>query len=123
MILADPSVWVDHLRGRSTPLAKLLEAGQILTHPFVVGELALGHLEPREVILRNLQDLPHSLVASHEEVIELVERQSLYGFGIGYVDANLLASVLLTEGASLWTHDKRLRSAVERLGLGPRLPA
>ena len=109
MILADTSVWIDHLRVGDAVLGEFLDRGGVLCHPFVTGELALGNLRQRDIVLRALQRLPQAIVASHEEVLRLVERQPLYGLGIGYVDAHLLAAVRLTEGAKLWTRDRRLR--------------
>lgn len=121
MILADTSVWVNHLRRRNPPLARLLEAGQILAHPFVIGELALGYLEPRDLILRDLYDLPQSVVASYPEVLHFINEQRLFGRGIGYVDAHLLTAVRLTADAALWTHDKRLHAVANRLALAAKV--
>jgi predicted nucleic acid-binding protein len=115
VILADTSVWVDHLRRRDAALAKLLEAGEVLGHPFVVGELALGHLEPRSLILRDLLDLPQSTVATDHEVLHVINERPLFGHGIGYVDAHLIAATRLTEGAALWTRDRHLHRLAERL--------
>ena len=120
MILADTSVWVDHLRRRNAAFAQLLEAGEVLGHPFVVGELALGHLEPRS-LLRDLHDLPQSIVASHQEVLHFINGYRLFGRGIGYVDAHLLAATRLTEGATLWTRDQRLHRVANRLTLAASL--
>ncbi len=85
-------------------------------HPFVVGEMACGNLRDRESILELLQDLPAAAVAENDEVLQFIERHDLHGKGVGYVDVHLLASVALTEGASLWTRDKRLRVVAQRLG-------
>lgn len=118
MILADTSVWIDHLRSGDDPaFAYLLEADIVVTHPFVVGELAMGNLRERETVLGLLHDLQQAVVASHDEVMAYVSRHHLFGLGIGYVDAHLLASTRLTRGAKLWTKDKRLRIAAERLEL------
>lgn len=117
MILADTSVWIDHLRVGDAVLGDFLGRGGVLGHPFVTGELALGNLRQRDIVLRALRRLPQAIVASHEEVLRLVERQPLYGLGIGYVDAHLLAAVRLTEGAKLWTRDRRLRRVAVKLGL------
>lgn len=118
MIVADTSVWIDHLRtGDDEAFAYLLEADLVLTHPFVVGELAMGSLRNRETIIALLMDLQETVVASHDEVLGYVSRHQLFGLGIGYVDAHLLASTQLTGGAKLWTRDKRLRAAAERLDL------
>jgi predicted nucleic acid-binding protein len=120
VILADTSIWVDHLRHGNAAFAQLLEAGQVLGHPFVVGELALGHLEPRALLLGDLHDLPMSIVASHQEVLHFINEYRLFGRGIGYVDAHLLAATRLTDGAALWTQDQRLRRIADRLKLAAR---
>ncbi len=123
MILADTSVWVDHLRRHNPTFVQLLDIREILVHPFVIGELALGYLEPRSVILDDLRTMPQALVASHDEVLELIHQHRLFGLGIGYVDAHLLAAARLTLGTSLWTQDKRLRRVTDRLALTATLPA
>jgi len=127
VILVDTSVWVDHLRIGDQTVVSLLELGRVLVHPFVVGELALGTLRQRHPILAALQDLPHAIAATDQEVLQFIERNALMGRGIGYVDAHLLASTQLTPGSSLWTRDKRLSAVAEGLGLAgkpsPRPPA
>jgi len=123
VILVDTSVWIDHLRARDKTLAQLLLAEQVLGHPFIIGEIALGHLPRRHEVLSSLRDLPQATVASQDEVLNLIESERLFGCGIGYVDAHLLAATRLTEGASLWTRDKRLRSAGESLALTRSTPA
>jgi predicted nucleic acid-binding protein len=117
VILADTSVWVDHLRAGDKVLAALLDTGLVLVHPFVIGELALGNLRQREFVLNALADLPHASVATDAEVLRFIERHALSGRGIGYIDAHLLAAVQLTAGAELWTNDKRLRGVAVKLGL------
>lgn len=122
MILADTSVWVDHLRAGDKVLAALLDAGMVLAHPFVIGELALGNLRQRKIVLNALADLPHASVAMDPEVLHFIERHALSGRGIGYIDAHLLAAVKLTPGAELWTNDKGLQGVAIRLGLAITLP-
>jgi predicted nucleic acid-binding protein len=117
MILADTSVWVDHLRADDKALAALLNAGMVLSHPFVIGELALGNLRQRETVLNALADLPQASVATDAEVLHFIERHALSGRGIGYVDAHLLAAVTLNAGAKLWTKDKRLHGVAVQFGL------
>ncbi|WP_446901375.1 type II toxin-antitoxin system VapC family toxin [Burkholderia sp. YIM B11467] len=115
MILVDPSVWIDHLRAGDATLTSLLEAERVLIHPFVVGELSLGSLRDRQTVLDALRDLPASTSATDDEVQRMIEIAPLHGLGIGYVDAHLLASVRLTSGSKLWTRDRRLLAAAERL--------
>jgi predicted nucleic acid-binding protein len=116
LILVDTSVWVDHLRSGDAQLASLLEQATVVMHPFVVGEIACGSLSNRSSILELLQHLPSAAVAEADEILGFIERHALHGKGIGYVDVHLLASVALTEGAALWTRDKRLHDAAQTLG-------
>jgi predicted nucleic acid-binding protein len=115
--LVDTSVWVDHLRSGNTALGRLLESGAVLGHPWVTGELCLGNLGRRSEVIRLLQGLPQAIVASDEEVLGFIDRESLAGAGIGYVDAQLLAATRLTPGASLWTGERRLTAVATRLGV------
>lgn len=117
MILVDTSVWIDHLRAGDEQLVRLLGECKVLAHPFVIGELALGNMHNRSVVLSALQDLPQAQVASEAEVLRFIEERSLYGVGIGYIDAHLLAAAMLTPGALLWTRDKRLTTASKKLGI------
>lgn len=117
MILVDTTIWIDHFRGGDPQLVALLQNGHVLAHPCVIGELALGHLSQRGEILGLLQNLPRANAATDLEVLSLVENQQLFGLGIGYVEAHLLAATLLTTGAGLWTRDKRLAAAATQLGL------
>ncbi len=117
MILVDTSTWVDHLRVSNPILEDLLQSGWVLTHPFVIGELALGHLRRRDAFLAELQLLPRAVIASDGEVFRLIGEGGLVASGVGYVDAHLLAATRLTDGATFWTRDKRLRAAAAPLGL------
>jgi predicted nucleic acid-binding protein len=117
MILVDTSIWIDHLRASDERMTRLLLAGQVLAHPFVIGELALGKLRNRDVVLGALQDMPQAALASEPEVLRCIEMKGLFGSGIGYIDAHLLAAVLLTAGSSLWTRDKRLLATSAQLGI------
>lgn len=117
MILVDTSVWVDHFREGDASLAALLADGRVMTHPFVIGEIALGAIPKREAIIGDLGALPSAETVSFGEIVHFIERQALFGLGIGYVDAHLLASTFLTKGAALWSRDKRLAAAAERLGV------
>lgn len=115
MILVDTSVWVDHLRQGEPHLAQLLEEGFVVTHPMILGELALGNASP-EVLsnLRNLSALPE---ASHEEVLQFIALHRLAGTGIGLVDAHLLAACFLTPRTLLWTRDRALERVARRLSV------
>lgn len=117
MILVDSSVWVSHLRVGLADLVERLTAGEVLGHPMVTGELALGNLAQRALVLNSLRDLPQASAATDEEVLTFIERHSLFGIGIGYVDAHLLASARLSPDTRLWTLDRRLSEAEDRLGL------
>jgi predicted nucleic acid-binding protein len=108
VILVDTSIWVDHLRVGDAQLAALLNSGQVLMHPFVVGELACGNLSNRIEVLALLGHLPRAAVATNAEALFFIERHKLMGQGIGYVDAHLLAAVSLAAGTQLWTRDTRL---------------
>ncbi len=121
MILADSSVWIGHLRARNAILVDLLEKQRLLTHPVVIGELALGSIRNRSLMLAMLSRLDRVRPASDAEMLVLVDRHRLWARGIGYADAMLLTSVRITPGASLWTHDKRLAQAADELNLSARL--
>lgn len=117
MILVDTSVWVDHFRNGDTMLTKLLERGAALIHPFVIGELALGNLRQRKLVLRMLSRLPNASVATDAEVLRFIDRYSLFGRGVGYVDAHLLAATKLTPGTQFWTFDRRVNDVAVDLGV------
>jgi predicted nucleic acid-binding protein len=122
VILVDTSVWIDHLRAGNAVLERLLDRGGVLAHPFVVGELALGNLRQRDIVLGALRQLPRAVVASDEEVLGFIAASRLFGRGIGYVDAHLLASARLTPNGTLWTRDRRLRVVAAQLDLAAALP-
>jgi predicted nucleic acid-binding protein len=120
VILVDTSVWIDFFR-RGPPLSRLaglLEAGDVCTHAFVIGELALGFLgRRRSQILADLRLLPELPVAADTEVQQLVEARKLLGTGIGWVDTHLLASALAAR-VELWTLDRRLARVAAAPGRG-----
>ena len=119
MTLVDTSVWVEFFRGpgRASGLTALLESGEVLLHPFVLGELAIGNLGPdRRRVLSDLEQLPRAFAVADEEVLRFVEARSLFGKGIGWIDAHLLASTL-TSASTLWTLDRRLAAAATKLHL------
>jgi predicted nucleic acid-binding protein len=116
MVLVDTSVWIAHFRKGSLDLMHLLESGQVVGHPFVIGELACGNLHRRAEIIRLLSTLPSCPIASHEEVLRLVESWHLMGTGLGYIDVHLLASAMIG-GVRLWTLDRKLQQAALTLGV------
>ncbi len=116
MILVDSSVWIDHLRRADDGVLSLLREQKVLSHPFVIGELALGSIRPRTVVIAALLELQQAPVASDAEVLAMVEAHALHGTGIGYVDAHLIASTRLA-AAHLLTRDKRLAAVALRLGV------
>jgi predicted nucleic acid-binding protein len=117
MVLVDTSVWIDHLRGNDPLLASLLLQNSVLSHPFVRGELALGNLRQRDTILAALDNLPQAPLVFVNEINYFIETHSLYGLGIGLIDAHLLASTQLIGNVRIWTRDKRLLGVTRRLNL------
>ncbi len=121
MILVDTSVWIDHINASDPMLVTLLAEERVLAHPYVIGEISLGSLRDRAVVLGALLDLPRSPVATPEETFYLIEREGLFNRGIGYVDTSLLASARLQPGTTIWTRDKRLKKVADELNLGAML--
>ena len=122
MILADTSVWVDHLRFGDKDMRELLNRGQIVIHPFVVAELALGSIKDRAKTLALLDLLPQARIAQLNELRLMIEARRLYSVGIGFTDAHLIASVLIDSPTLLWVRDKKLRKVAENLGIHASLP-
>ncbi|HMB83421.1 MAG TPA: type II toxin-antitoxin system VapC family toxin [Terriglobales bacterium] len=132
MILADTSIWIDHLRAGNKEMGKQLNQGHIVIHPLIIAELALGLLVKRTLEKRTLQErrktlalldlLPQVRVAQLSEVRLMIEARRLYSLGIGLTDAHLIASVFINPSTLLWTRDKRLRKAAEDLGIHASLP-
>ena len=117
MILVDTSVWVEHLRRGDPVLAGLLEQQRVLGHLFVLGEIATGNLRQRTAILGALRGLPQAVLAHESEVMDFLEREKLFGTGLGYIDIHLLASTRLTAGGMLLTRDKWLLTAATRMSI------
>jgi predicted nucleic acid-binding protein len=116
MILADTSVWIDYFRAGLPELAERLRRSIVVMHPFVVGELACGNFSNRDAIFELLRQLRSVTVAEHDEVMSFIRARELYGRGIGYVDAHLLAAAVI-EGCQLWTRDQRLDALAATLGV------
>jgi len=116
MVLVDTSVWVSHLRDGNVGLEKLLNNGEAVCHPFIVGELACGNLKNRHEILIYLQSLPMAISAEDGEVLKFIENNQLMGKGLGYIDVHLIASAVLTD-VPLWTFDKTLDTITKKIGI------
>ncbi|MEW6352431.1 MAG: type II toxin-antitoxin system VapC family toxin [Thermodesulfobacteriota bacterium] len=116
MVLVDTSVWVRHLREGDPDLKQLLNGGQVMCHPYIVGELACGNMKNRREVLSLMQLLPPATPAQHEEVLRFIEWNHLMGKGLGYIDVHLSASALLT-GVPLFSYAKRLDEVNEVLGI------
>ena len=117
MILVDTSIWIDHLRATQSVLVELLEQGQVVTHLFVIAELALGSISGRTDFLGYLNDLPSLGAVCHDEFMAFIEGHELYGRGLSLVDGHLLAAALVVPGTSVWTRDRRLATAAGDLGV------
>ena len=117
MVLVDTSVWVDYIRSGNESLADLLRENRVLMHEMVLGELACGSLQQCVDRLAILGNLPRIDVATHPEVLAFVEAMQLFGCGIGNVENHLLASVHLKPDTQLWSRDRRLVDAAQRLGV------
>lgn len=118
MILVDPSVWVDYLRGTDDTLAGMLERTAVMMHPMIIGELACGNLQNREQLLSLWRNLPSIVTATDDEAIYFLEQHRLMGKGIGFIDVHLLAAVALHGDAVLWTRDQRLARLADEMDLG-----
>lgn len=117
MIVVDASIWIDHIHQSEPHLGALLLRDQALMHPHALGEIALGSIRNRDLVLARFLRLPVPNVAKEGHLLTLIETEGLAATGIGYTDAHLLASALLTPGGKLWTRDKKLLAQAERLGI------
>jgi predicted nucleic acid-binding protein len=122
LILADTSIWIDHLRSGNKEMRQHLDQGHIVIHPFIIAELALSSLKERTKTLALLDLLPQVRVAQLSEVRLTIEARRLYSLGIGLTDAHLIASVFINPFTLLWTRDKRLRKSAEALEIHASLP-
>lgn len=117
MIIVDTSIWIDHLHRNEEAMASLLDENLVLMHPFVLGEISLGSLRDWHKMMRDLSKIPLAARANDNEVLNLIDGKKLQGSGIGFLDAHLLASALLSPGTFIWTRDRRLAHVAERLGV------
>jgi len=121
VILADTSVWVDHLRAGNPRMQRLLDSEQVIMHPMIVAELGLGSLRQRAKTLAELDGLLEVKVAQLSEVRRMIEVHRLYAKGIGLTDAHLVASCLITPGTQLWTRDNALKGVAKTVGIAAGL--
>lgn len=117
MILADTSIWIDHLRSSNPQMQSFLLAAQIATHPFIVAEIALGSLRNRTGLLAELDSLQQVTIAQIAEVRHFIETRGLYSKGLSLIDAHLILSCLLTRGTQLWTRDRNMEAVARSLGV------
>lgn len=122
MILADTSIWIDHFRHGDAELRRIIEDDRLLCHPVMIGGLALGSLRNRADVMVFLKAHWEAFIATHDEIMLMIDRHSIFRMGIGYSDAHLLASVLLDPRSTLWTKDKRLTIAAQKAGATLHLP-
>jgi predicted nucleic acid-binding protein len=113
MVLADTSIWIDHFRNGNGQLIELLDNGEVFCHPFIIGELACGHINNRQEIITALQSLPQSTFIEHDEIMIFIEKNQIMGKGLGYIDVAILASSLVT-GIPLWTFDRKLNAIAKK---------
>jgi hypothetical protein len=117
VIIVDSSVWIDHIRSPEPEMIAALVAGQVLQHPLVTGEIALGSIRNRTDVVDMLAGLPQAEFVRNAPLLDYIESAELHGTGVGLVDAHLLASAVEGSGIRIWTRDKRLNAQAERLGL------
>lgn len=128
MILADTSIWIDYLRGKELvaphdlDMQQRLSQGQIVMHPFIVAEIALGSLRNRQARIADMESLLEVKVAHLSEVRHMIESHALYSRGIGLTDVHLIASCLITPGTQLWTRDAAMQSVARALGIAVNRP-
>jgi predicted nucleic acid-binding protein len=120
-VLADTSIWIDHLRGQQAGLEKLLAEDRIVMHTLVRAELSCGNLPRRAWLLHRWRMLNPVEECGHHEVLDFIEQEKLYGRGVGFVDCHLLTACV-RGGARLWTRDRRLRALSEEIGVAVALP-
>jgi predicted nucleic acid-binding protein len=121
MVLADTSIWIDHFRRRDLRLTQFLDRGDVVMHPFVLGELVLGYVPRIAEMIEDLRTLPKAILADTDEILKFIAHRKLSGSGIGYVDVHLLAAAALAPETFIWTRDKRLHAAAQSLSLAAEI--
>ncbi len=114
--MPDRCIWINHLRSGVRQLENLLSDDSMWIHPFIIGELACGHLKNRSEILTLLKTLHTVQTIALQEYLFFIDSHRLSGIGIGFVDVHLLASAMMA-GIPLWTKDKRLKKTALTLGV------
>jgi predicted nucleic acid-binding protein len=118
LVLIDTNIWIDHFQRTNRHVSALLDAGRVVMHPHIIVELALGGLRDRDLTLASLELLPELPVAELHEVRQLIEIRKLYTLGIGFVDAHLIASLIIVQTPTeLWTNDEAVKRVAESLGI------
>ena len=116
-VLLDTSVWIQHFRESSDEVVRLLNDELVVSHEYVVAELACGSLKSREDTISYLKALVTLPTVSITEAMILIETRALFSRGIGLVDVQLLASTLISPDTQLWTRDNRLHDVAAELGI------
>lgn len=117
MILVDTSIWIDHFHVGDPILSGLIAERRVVMHPFVIGEVAVGSMRNRSIVITMLSELPRAVAADDEDVLRFIADHELSGIGLAYVDVHLLAACRIGGTVRLWTRDRRLRGVAERLGV------
>jgi hypothetical protein len=115
LILVDTSIWIDHLRSADAKLQLLLQNDQVMTHPYIRLELALGSMASREKVLADLALLPQAPVVAAEELFGLIDHKKLYRRGIGVTDLQLICCAIFDKSVLIWTRDRRLSEIANEL--------
>jgi predicted nucleic acid-binding protein len=116
MVLVDTSVWISHLRDGHYGLMELLNSGDVLCHPFIIGELACGNIKNRDEIISLLKSLPMARTIDHDEALKFIEDRGLARRGLGFIDIHLLASAILSDSL-MWSLDKKLINTALELNI------
>jgi predicted nucleic acid-binding protein len=119
IVLVDTSVWIRFLSNRAPYAAELdalLSRDEVIGHDFVYGELLIGDKGERKQLLADYEQMHQAAVVPHDDVVAFVRSRCLYGVGIGWIDAHLLASALVGR-LKLWTADPRLAAAASDFGI------
>ncbi len=110
----DTSVWIDHLKKPIKELSAYLEEERVLSHSWIIGELATGQIRNRNTFIGNLKLLPRAKEATVEELLDIIEEKDLYGQGLSLTDIQILVSALLSD-AGIFTRDRAMISISKTL--------